>query len=172
MRNILILTLAAITAAPLFSQEVTGAGDLKAIVLKHLQTSQDFTVKVAEAMPDADYSFKLTPDQMTFGGQMVHLAQGMLHYLAPMMTEKPGNTKPASEKKSDVVPFVKASFETAITAVSKMSPDDLQKSYNLGSRTQNGQELIIGMFVHTAHHRASAEMYLRVKGVKPPPYQF
>jgi len=172
MRNLLILTLAALAAVPVFSQEVTGAGDLKAIVLKHLQTSEDFTVKVAEAMPDADYSFKLTPDQMTFGGQMTHLAQGMLHYLAPMMADKPSNTKPASEKKSDVVPFVKSSFETAIAALSKMSSEDLEKSYKIGSRTQNGQELIIGMFVHSAHHRASAEMYLRAKGVKPPPYEF
>jgi len=27
-------------------------------------------------------------------------------------------------------------------------------------------------FTHTAHHRAQAEVYLRVKGIKPPDYQF
>ena len=48
--------------------------DLKAIVVKHLTTSRDFTLKVAEQMPEADYGFKLTPPQMSFGEQMAHLA--------------------------------------------------------------------------------------------------
>lgn len=43
--------------------------DIKATVLKHLQTSRDFTIKVAEAMPAENYDFKLTPPQMSFGQQ-------------------------------------------------------------------------------------------------------
>jgi len=29
-----------------------------------------------------------------------------------------------------------------------------------------------GVFVHTAHHRAQCEVYMRVKGIKPPSYTF
>jgi uncharacterized damage-inducible protein DinB len=28
--------------------------------------------------------------------------------------------------------------------------------------------MILNMFVHTAHHRAQCEVYMRVKGIKPP----
>ncbi len=30
----------------------------------------------------------------------------------------------------------------------------------------------MGMLDHSTHHRASAEMYLRAKGIKPPEYEY
>src|SRR3954447_22866934 len=75
LRTRLALLLTATVLGPAFGQELSASGDLKTMVLKHLKTSQEFTVKVAEAMPEADYDFKLTPDQMTFGGQITHLAR-------------------------------------------------------------------------------------------------
>ena len=36
----------------------------------------------------------------------------------------------------------------------------------------DGRAMILNMFVHTAHHRAQCEVYLRVKGIKPPDYTF
>jgi uncharacterized damage-inducible protein DinB len=172
MRQILVLLLASTAAVPVFAQELSGAGDLKAIVLKHLRTSEDFTVKVAEAMPESDYDFKLTPDQMSFGGQITHLTTAVLHYLAPLSEDKAAASKPASTKKADIIAFVKTSFDKSIGDVSKMTPDDFTKGYKMGNRPMSGMELIIGMFVHTAHHRSAAEMYLRVKGITPPTYEF
>jgi len=32
--------------------------------------------------------------------------------------------------------------------------------------------MILNMFVHTAHHRAQCEVYMRAKGIKPPDYRF
>ncbi len=32
--------------------------------------------------------------------------------------------------------------------------------------------MIVNMFVHTAHHRAQCEVYMRAKGIKPPDYSF
>ncbi len=57
--------------------------DVKAALVKHLTTSSDFTLKVAEQMPDADYGFKLTPPQMSFAEQMTHLAQDQTYILGP-----------------------------------------------------------------------------------------
>lgn len=172
LRTLLITLLSATVLSPAFGQDLSASGDLKTMVLKHLKTSEEFTVKVAEAMPEADYSFKLTPDQMTFGGQITHLSQAVLHYLAPLSTEKPGATKPASDKKADVVAFVRSSFEAAEADVSKLTLDDMSKTFKMGNRPMSGMELILGMFVHTAHHRSAAEMYLRAKGITPPAYQF
>jgi uncharacterized damage-inducible protein DinB len=36
----------------------------------------------------------------------------------------------------------------------------------------NGRELLLAAYVHLAHHRGQAEIYLRIKGIKPPPYVF
>src|SRR4051794_6788512 len=129
LRTSLVVLLTATILGPAFGQELSGSGDLKAMVLKHLKSSEQFTVKVAEAMPEADYDFKLTPDQMTFGGQITHLTQAVLHYLAPLSTEKSAASKPASAKKADVIAFVRSSFAAAEADVSKLTPDDMLKSY-------------------------------------------
>src|ERR1044071_4067443 len=76
--------------------------DIKAVVVKHLTTSRDFTLKVAEQMPEADYGFKLTPPQMSFAQQMVHLSQEQAGLLAPFSGETPKPAEPASLSKKDV----------------------------------------------------------------------
>ena len=106
----------------LVSRPARAQVDLKAVVLKHLTTSRDFTLKVADQMPEADYAFKLTPPQMSFGEQMVHLASDQAELLAPFSSEKPNPGKPASMSKKDVIAFVRQSFERSISLVSKLTP--------------------------------------------------
>ncbi len=160
--------LAASVAAPLLAQQ---NDEIKATVLKHLKTSRDFTLKVAEAMPASDYDFKLTPPQMSFAEQMVHLASGLTYFLSPFSGQKPNPGKPPSMSKADVIAFVKAQYDKAIDEVSKLTPDQISKTYKSEEGTETGLELLLGMLDHTTHHRASAEMYLRAKGIKPPEYQ-
>ncbi len=139
------LALAALTvsvaALPAFGQDV-----VKATIIKHLETSKAFTVKVAEAMPEANYDFKLTPPQMSFAQQMTHLAQGLTYF--------------------------SSQFDQTIALVSNLTHDQIAKTYKGEGGEGTGLDLLLGMLDHTTHHRASAEMYLRVKGITPPEYQF
>ncbi len=144
----------------------------QATVAKHLRISRDFSLKVAEAMPEDGYDFKLTPAQMSFGGQLTHMSQGLTYYLSSFAGEMPHTQKPKSDSKADVIAFIKVSFDEAIAKVSKLTPDQLSKSYKSQEGSMTGLELLLGMLDHTTHHRASAEMYLRAKGITPPEYQF
>ena len=146
--------------------------DIKATIVKHLKISRDFTQKVAEQMPEADYSFKLTPAQMSFGEQMVHLASSGEYFISPILGTKPKEAKPASMKKADVIAFVKTSFDATIEKVSKLTPEQLSKTYKGEGGIETGFEMLLGLLDHTTHHRASAEMYLRAKGITPAEYQF
>jgi uncharacterized damage-inducible protein DinB len=162
-----LLAIIALHAQPLHAQQT-----FKDAVIAHLKTSRDFSLKVAEAMPEADYGFKLTPPQMSFGGQITHLAQGLTYFLAPFSGQAPQPGKPASPAKSDVISFLKQSYDAAIVKVSALTPDQLAKSYKSEEGTSSGVELLLGMLDHCTHHRASAEMYLRAKGITPPTYDF
>lgn len=166
-RFCLVFSLFACVASQMFAQE-----DVKAAVLKHLKISRDFTVKVAEQMPASDYGFKLTPAQMSFAQQMVHLSQGLSYFVDPLLGEKPNPPKPKSTSKEDVIAFIKTSYDNAIDNVSKLTPDQLSKSYKTDEGSMTGVELLLGMLDHSTHHRASAEMYLRAKGITPTEYQF
>jgi uncharacterized damage-inducible protein DinB len=164
-----MMTVALLSAAavPALAQS-----DIKAAVSKHLKTSRDFTLKVADQMPEASYDFKLTPPQMSFAQQIVHLSQALDEFLSPVSGERPNPGKPASMNKKDVMAFVQQSFDRAIERVSKLTPEQISKSYKSEEGSMTGFELLMEMFDHTTHHRASAEMYLRAKGIKPTEYEF
>jgi uncharacterized damage-inducible protein DinB len=161
------LIVVAAATQPAFAQM-----DVKAIVLKHLQTSRDFTLKVADQMPAGAYDFKLTPPQMSFAQQIVHLSQSFDEFLSPLTDEALDAGKPASMSKQDVMVFVQKSFDDAIARVSKLTPAQIANSYKTGEGTTSGLEMLMELLDHTTHHRASAEMYLRAKGITPTEYQF
>jgi uncharacterized damage-inducible protein DinB len=157
----------AVASLPAFAQ-----ADFKDAVVKHLKTSRDFTLKVADQMPEADYGFKLTPPQMSFAEQITHLAQEQAGFLSTFSGGKPDSGKPASMSKKDVMAYVKQSFDKSIDTVSKLTPAQLSKTYSGGEGTMTGTEILMFMMDHTTHHRAQAEMYLRAKGITPAEYQF
>ncbi len=169
MSKISLLLLSSLCASTVFGADA----NFQATIVKHLKTSRDFTVKVAEAMPAADFDFKLTPPQMSFGGQITHLGQGLDYFLAPFTGAKPSDAKPKSNSKADVIAFVRAVFDRAIIRVSSLSAEQLSKTYTTAEgQSETGTDLLLGMLDHTTHHRASAEMYLRAKGITPPQYEF
>src|SRR6516165_5020811 len=120
----LSIALALVSASTAFAQ-----ADAKAAVLKHLKTSREFTLKVADQMPEATYDFKLTPPQMSFAEQMVHLSQAQDIFLAPIFGDKVNPGRPASNSKKDVIEFMRKSFDRSVERLSKITPDQLSKTY-------------------------------------------
>src|SRR5436190_19628628 len=129
VRSSLVLTVACacllLANAPAHAQF-----DIKAVVVKHLTTSRDFTLKVAEQMPEADYGFKLTPPQMSFAEQMAHLAEDQAGILAPLSKGNSNPGRPASMSKKDVIAYVRQTFDKTIDTVSNLTPEQLSQTYN------------------------------------------
>jgi len=148
------------------------AQDVKGTLVKHMKTSRDFTLKVAEAMPEDSYDFKLTPPQMSFAEQMIHIAQAQDFFLSYLAGEKTSDAKPSSKSKAAVVAFLKASFDKAIARAESVTAEQLHTTFKTDEGPLTGLELLLGDLDHTTHHRASAEMYLRAKGITPPQYAF
>ena len=66
---------------------------------------------------------------------------------------------------------MRQSFDQSIATVSKLTLAQITMTYPaFGSMT--GLEVLMFVLDHTTHHRASAEMYLRAKGITPAEYQF
>src|SRR5258708_27983713 len=109
---------------------------------------------------------------MSFAEASTHLAQEQAELLAAFSSGKPNPGNPASMNKKDVLAFVKQSVDHSIEPVSKLTPAQIAKTYSGGEGSMTGLELLMFMMDHTTHHRASAEMYLRAKGITPAEYQF
>ncbi len=156
---------------------------VKDALIKHWKTSADFTVAVADAMPAESYNFRPNPQEMSFGQLMAHIAgvnenacaiaSGLPRpVLPPKIAEWSKDTEKVDVSKETAMPFLKDSFEFCNKAVASMTPERMETVVGPASRNLTGFEWLFAYFTHTAHHRAQAEVYLRVKGIKPPDYRF
>lgn len=149
---------------------------------RHWKTSGEFTIAVADKMPDDGYTFRPNPEEMNFGQLMGHIANVNLNACA----NASGLTKPELPSKivtwskdiktdlakEDATAFLKESFAFCDKAVAAMTPEKFDTVQGPPNRKLTGFEWLWAYFTHTAHHRGQAEVYLRVKGIRPPDYRF
>ena len=142
--------------------------------------SKQFTLDVADVMPAEFYSFKPNPEEMTFGEQMAHIAVANV-FRFNQITGAPTPfavdlSKPPVTDKASVLKMLEQSFDYVIAVLPQITPEQLKRKWHLptwkGRTDPDGRAMLINMLVHTAHHRAQCEVYLRLKGIKPPDYTF
>jgi uncharacterized damage-inducible protein DinB len=156
---------------------------VKDALMKHWKTSGEFTLAVAKTMPAESYTFRPNPEEMNFGQLMVHIASADFGACA----NASGRARPAlppsfaawakspnsvDVDKETAIQFLSDSFDFCNKAVAAMTPERLDTVTGPPARNLTGFEWLWAYFTHTAHHRGQAEVYLRVKGIKPPAYTF
>ena len=159
--------------------KVTSVVDMSEF-LHDWQISKQFTIDVANAMPADLYAFKPNPEEMTFGEQMIHIAMSNLfrfNQITGIPTPFPLDfDKPPAADKQTVLKVLDQSFDYVIAVLPQITPQQLQRTWHIpswkGRTDPDGRAMIVNMLVHTAHHRAQCEVYMRVKGIKPPDYTF
>lgn len=142
---------------------------------EHWTTAKGLAVAVAEAMPEGDYAFKPNADEMSFGQQITHITQANYGYCAFLADAKSPFTAPSADAKPDKAAAVKQlgeSFDYCSAALAKVADADLDKKHGSGDRQFAARDVILGLLVHMAHHRGQVEVYLRLKGIVPPKYQW
>jgi hypothetical protein len=92
---------------------------------------------------------------------MTHIARTNYANCAGLKDSKPPAVSQAVGKHA-VIKFVADFFDYCSGIVPDSSPDG----------GLNGREILLAMYVHGAHHRGQAEVYLRDKGIKPPSFVF
>ena len=146
---------------------------------KDWETSKQFTLAVAGAMPAEKYGFKVSSEEMPFAALMLHIATSQAFRFAqisgqPMPFEIPKSI-PKDSAKQFVMKLLAQSFDFCIAQLDALTPEKLEALYKVDwfERPEvTGRQLVLGMFIHTAHHRGQAEVYLRASGIQPPAYRF
>ncbi len=139
---------------------------------QHLDALSKLSVAVAQAMPPDQYSFRPHPESMTFGELMLHIANTNYAFCAGLKdSDAPSTPLPVATDKDAVVKLLSGSFEYCATVIPNLNDEQLSRHHNSPDGRLPGREILLAMYVHVAHHRGQAEIYLRDKGIKPPPYQ-
>lgn len=142
------------------------------VLVKHWQASKSLTLAVADAMPEDGYSFKATPAEMSFGEQMNHIAKANANYCAGAIGSPSPLPSSSDNNKSAAEKNLASAYDFCIGGLQKMTDADLMKMVGTTPRQATAFERFWGGFTHAAHHRGQAEVYLRLKGIKPPDYVF
>lgn len=127
------------------------------------------SIAVAEAMPAHQYGVRPHAESMTFGELMAHIARTNYQFCAGLKdSAAPATTSPAD--KDGVVRFLRDSFEYCSAVIPNLTEEQLAQAHNSPDGRLLGREVLLAMYVHVAHHRGQAEIYLRSNGIKPPGY--
>ena len=132
------------------------------------------TVGAIDAMPADKFSYKPTPDQMSFAHLVVHITEtnnGLCAKVADVPAPKVDELK-ETDSKDKLLAAAKASFDFCTDALSKMDDSKLGDSVELFGGRQFPRAMgALGLASSWADHYAAAAMYLRLNGILPPSAQ-
>ena len=122
----------------------------------------------AEAMPESDYDFKLTPAQRTFGGWVAHVAEAQTRTCGGIAGSSTKSDAGSKTSKADLVAALKASFDECDTAYNGTTTEN----YLSGVRSFRGETpraaVLYGNIGHDQECYGNMVAYLRNKGIVPP----
>ena len=136
------------------------------------QRAKQFTFKYLDAMPEKYYSFKPTPEILSFREEAIHL--GLVNYRYAAMiagsydasNEKEIMSRDELQSKENVVKWVLKSYDVMLNQI------NVEDNLNSGTyyyRWSCSKECLARKgFEHQSHHRGKFAIYLRLKGIKPP----
>ncbi len=134
---------------------------------KHFGALSQLSVAVAQAMPPDQYGFRPHAESMDFGQLMSHIAATNYQFCAGLKDSDPP-ALPSPTGKDAVVRFLTDSFEYCAAVIPNLAEEQLNKTHNSPDGRLLGREILLAMYVHVAHHRGQAEIYLRDQGIRPP----
>ena len=127
----------------------------------------------ADTMPADKYSYRPTPEQITFGHLMMHTAEANNSLCAAAAGEQPKEVKLSDTDTKEVLSKAVAdSFAYCEQMLSKADEGTLGQAASLpGGRTTTRGGVLVSMVANWADHYSMAAMYLRLNNLTPPSAQ-
>ena len=167
--SVMPVLISVLLLSPLVVQGASAPANASGEYAKHLGALSMLSIPVAQAMPADQYSFRPHPESMNFGQLISHIASTNYQFCAGLKDTDPPSL-PSPTEKDAVVKFLTDSFDYCSAVIPSLTEDQLNKTHSSPDGRLLGREILLAMYVHVAHHRGQAEIYLRDKGIRPPSY--
>jgi hypothetical protein len=123
-----------------------------------------YLTRAAAAMPEADYSFKPTPDIRSFSELLAHIADHQTRFCSTAMGAPKQGDAASKTTKADLVAALAASFAVCDAAWGSLT--DANASEMVGQRSKFGTLLVD--VIHSNEEYGYMSVYFRLKGIVPP----
>lgn len=138
-----------------------------------LPRQQKNLVAAAEEMPADKYGYKPTPEQISFGHLIMHIAtsnDSLCNKISDVAVPKREELK-ETDGKDKLVAALKASFDFCDGALAKSDDSRLGDTIDLRNGRGPRASALIALTSDWADHYSAAAMYLRLNGLLPPTAQ-
>jgi len=170
MRKHTPFALLLLLAALLFCTVPATAQAPQGFVAEYLQQLDDLQTKIvglAEAMPEAKYTWRPEAGVRSVGEVYTHIADS--NSGLPKILGAPAAAAPTERKtKAEIVASLKESFAALRAAAQKLPDTDMDKPIKLPGRTLSERALLIRNLGHLHEHLGQSIAYARTNGVTPP----
>lgn len=130
--------------------------------------------KLAESMDEKDYDFKPTPEIFSFKELLFHIINSEAGFIDLVKTGTWAMNKYPAENyntKQEIIELLKSAHKQSIAILKELSEDQLKKTIKTPWGVEMTTSMLMwGMRDHMIHHRAQLFVYVRLKGIKPPPF--
>jgi hypothetical protein len=135
---------------------------MKNELLKLIENSKNYTLSVAQTMPEDMYSFKPTDDVWDFNELLQHIAYGISWWEENYIKMNRIDWSPAvlNVGKQDIIKNITEAY------------DSLKKTVEVMKLSDIALKGFYATLDHITHHRGQAILYLRCKGMVPPEYSY
>jgi uncharacterized damage-inducible protein DinB len=174
VKRILGLSWLVFLAAGVLAQQTPARNPVTSAVREILPRQQKKLTDAVEEMPADKFSYKPTPQQMTFAHLTLHITESN-NYLCAKISDLPAPKRQElkdTDSKDKLVAALKASFDFCNTALAKVDDSKLGDMVELfGGRQGTRAFALIAVTNDWADHYGAAAMYLRLNGLLPPTAQ-
>ena len=151
---------------PANNTAVAAAGSAWKSVAAYLQAA-------AEQFPEADYSYKPTPEVRSFGEMIGHVAGAQQMYCAAALGEQPpeeDSVEKSATTKAALVDALKKSSEYCARAYGQTDAQ-VQGTVEMFGRDVPKLNVLVMNATHDNEHYGNIVTYMRMKGMVPPSSQ-
>ncbi|MDC8003414.1 DinB family protein [Aureisphaera galaxeae] len=159
--------------APLFAQQDVFIKEY----LERLENSRKYLILVAEEMPEDKYSFKATPESLSFAENLMHIGWAMDWHSQSLMggrIARDWNTdtelKVDHKSKKEMIAKIDETFYKTIEFISKFDINKLDERLDYFGLDRTKRQVLLLLADHITHHRGQMLVYMRLNGLKPPRY--
>lgn len=161
-----IVTLLLSSCTPMSAQQ----SSFKTEYLKKLENSLQYTIGVAERMPEDIYSYKPVDDVRTFGEQLVHIGEAMAYIGKSAVKFKKIKSPRNTNDKVEVIKYLNEQFASLSNAINDKEAAYLEETTSFWAGRMTRRNILEIVITHTAHHRAQAIVHLCINKIKPPEF--
>ncbi len=146
------------------------------------RTVRKNTIQIAEEIPEEKYAFKATPDTMSVGETLAHLAlvthwSEQAHFANKQTSvsgedfqkwfTEIGQQAAGLTAKPAIVEALKTRGEAFAAQLERLSDADLEQMVDLPGGGKSRLDMLLGVKEHEMHHRAQLMLVERLIGIVP-----